>query len=136
MGDMSSLIWRLEVFSPSFGKIDNIDAIRSSLPQVRVHVNLQVLASYMTLCRKEVLDVLRSRIEYCGQIGRSTHVRDRECFWRILRNVQKMNLSWSQMLNLSLFDTCLLCGRNIWVRCQVSQGQGQALKVTNSFSIW
>ena len=53
---------------PSLANIDHIDAVRTSLPQIWLHVNLQVLRAHMTLCSQEHLNILRCRIEDRGEV--------------------------------------------------------------------
>jgi hypothetical protein len=53
---------------PSLSNVNNIDSIRSSLPEVRLHVNLQVLGSKVALSREKMLNVLGGRIENRGEI--------------------------------------------------------------------
>ncbi len=54
---------------PGLANVDDIDTIGSCLPEVGLHVNLQVLGSEMGLRREEHLDVLRRRIEDGGESG-------------------------------------------------------------------
>ena len=61
---------RIERVSPGLAKINNVDTIRARLPQVRLHVDLEVLGADVTLCCEEHLNVLGGGIEYWGQICR------------------------------------------------------------------
>ncbi len=60
----------LESDIPGLSYVDNVDAIRASLPEVRVHVNLEVLGADVALRRQEHLDVLARGVENGGKIGR------------------------------------------------------------------
>ena len=48
---------------PGFANVDHMDSIRASLPQIWFHVDLQVLGTEMTLCRKQLLNVVRCGVE-------------------------------------------------------------------------
>ena len=48
---------------PGLANVDNIDSIRASLPEVWLHVNLQVLGSKVALSAQEHLNILRGSIE-------------------------------------------------------------------------
>lgn len=48
---------------PGLANVDHIDTISSGLPEVRLHVNLQVLRTQMGLRGQEILDVLGRRVE-------------------------------------------------------------------------
>lgn len=56
---------------PGLANVDNIDTVGARLPQVRLHVNLEVLGTEMRLSGKEHLDVLRRRVEDGGKVGGS-----------------------------------------------------------------
>lgn len=55
---------------PGLANVDNVDTVTTSLPEVRLHVNLQVLASKVSLGREEHLNVLRSGVKDAGQVVR------------------------------------------------------------------
>lgn len=55
---------------PSLANIDHVDAVLASLPQVRLHVNLQVLATQVRLGSEEHLNVMAGGVERRGQVGR------------------------------------------------------------------
>lgn len=55
---------------PGLANVDNIDSVRASLPEVWLHVNLEVLGSEMRLSCKEHLNVLGRRVEDGGELGR------------------------------------------------------------------
>jgi hypothetical protein len=55
--------------SPGLPDVDDIDTIRASFPEVRLHVHLEVFGTKVTLSSKEHLNVLRSRIEDRRKIG-------------------------------------------------------------------
>ena len=59
------------VNSPGLANIDNINTVRSSLPQIWLHMDLEVLATKVTLCSQKIFDVLRCWIEYGWKITRS-----------------------------------------------------------------
>jgi hypothetical protein len=61
----------MRICLPGLSNVDNIDSVRASLPEVRVHVNLQVLGSEMALSAQEHLNILRSSIEDWWEVGRS-----------------------------------------------------------------
>ena len=48
--------------------VDDIDTVGASLPQVRLHVHLEVLGSEMALGGEEHLDVLLRRVEDGGEV--------------------------------------------------------------------
>ena len=54
---------------PYFSNVNHINTIRASLPQVWLHVNLQILGAKMTACSQQHLNVLRSSIECLRKIG-------------------------------------------------------------------
>ena len=56
---------------PGLANVDNIDSIWASLPEVRLHVNLDVLGAQVTLSGKQLLHVLRGSIENAWEVGRS-----------------------------------------------------------------
>jgi hypothetical protein len=58
---------------PGLANVDHVDAIRSGLPQVRLHVHLEVLAAEVSLRSEEHLDVLLGRVEDRGEI-RGSHL--------------------------------------------------------------
>lgn len=49
--------------SPGLANVDDVDAIRARLPQVRLHMSLQVFAAKVAVGSKEHLNVLAGRIE-------------------------------------------------------------------------
>jgi hypothetical protein len=59
---------------PSLANVDHVDSVRTSLPKIRLHVNLQVLRSHVALGREEHLNVLRGWVEdwrkVCGRHDR------------------------------------------------------------------
>ncbi len=61
----------LEMLVPGLANVDDIDSIRAGLPEVRFHVNLQVLASKVSSTGEQHLNVLRRGIEDRGKLGRS-----------------------------------------------------------------
>jgi hypothetical protein len=60
---------------PSLANVDDVDSIWSSLPEVRFHVNLQVLGSKVALSCEEHLYVLGGGIENGGKV-RGSHLCD------------------------------------------------------------
>lgn len=54
---------------PGFANVNHIDSIGPRLPQVRLHVHLQILGAQVTLCCQQHLHVSGCRIEDRGQIG-------------------------------------------------------------------
>jgi hypothetical protein len=56
---------------PGLANVDDIDSVRASLPEVRFHVNLQVLGPEVSARGQEHLDILRCSIENGGKVGRS-----------------------------------------------------------------
>ena len=64
---------------PGLANVDHIDTIGTGLPQVRVHVHLQVLGANVALGGQQVLNVLRGGSEAGGEVvgrHRSGCVRD------------------------------------------------------------
>ena len=55
--------------SPGLANVDNVDTVGTSLPQVRLHVNLQVLATEVALRSQQGLDVLAGGVEEGRQVG-------------------------------------------------------------------
>ncbi len=69
--------------SPGLADVDHVDSIWTSLPQVWLHVDLQVLGADVTLSREQHLNVLRGGIEDGGEIvGR--HVRGPDLCKRVM----------------------------------------------------
>lgn len=62
----------IERILPGLANVDDVDAIRASLPDVRLHVHLEVLGAKVTLSRQEHLNVLAGGIENWGQL-RGSH---------------------------------------------------------------
>lgn len=58
------------VNAPGLANVDNVDTVTTGLPEVRLHVHLQVLASKVSLGREEHLNVLRSGVKDAGQVVR------------------------------------------------------------------
>jgi hypothetical protein len=73
---------RLERGLPCLSDVDHVDAIRTSLPQIWLHVYLQVLRAEMALSGEEHFDILCSSIEACWEICRHDCGRVGTC-WRI-----------------------------------------------------
>lgn len=53
---------------PGLANVDHVDTIRASLPEVRLHVNLQVLGTQVALSCEEHLNVLGGGIENGGEV--------------------------------------------------------------------
>ncbi len=60
-----------ELLIPGLANVDDIDSIGASLPEVRFHMNLQVLGSEVALSCEKHLNVLGRRIENGGKVGGS-----------------------------------------------------------------
>lgn len=56
---------------PGLANVDNVDTVLASLPEVGLHVHLEVLGAEMGLSSEEHLNVLLGRVENCGEVGRS-----------------------------------------------------------------
>lgn len=56
---------------PSLADVDDINAIRTGLPDVGLHMHLEVLGSQVTLSCKHHLNVLGRGVEDRGQLRRS-----------------------------------------------------------------
>lgn len=54
--------------SPGLANVDDIDTISTGLPEVVLHVNLQVLASQVSLGSQEHLNVLAGSVENGRQV--------------------------------------------------------------------
>ena len=62
---------------PGLADVDHVDSIWTSLPEVRLHMNLQVLGPKMALSCEQHFNVLRRGIEYGGKVrGRHFDRRD------------------------------------------------------------
>ena len=53
---------------PCLANVDDVDTIWACLPQVRLHVDLEVLAADVTLRGQQHLDVLRGGIEHRREV--------------------------------------------------------------------
>jgi hypothetical protein len=78
----------LERDIPGLANVDDIDSIWTGLPEVVVHVNLQVLGAQMALSCEKHLNVLGSGIEDRGELRRS-HLDDLDLnlgrtFWMLI----------------------------------------------------
>jgi hypothetical protein len=56
---------------PGLANVDDIDTVGPGLPQVRLHVHLEVLCAEMALGSEEHLNVLLGGVEDRGEVGRS-----------------------------------------------------------------
>ena len=56
---------------PGLANVEDIDTVRPGLPQVRLHVHLEVLCAEMALGSEEHLNVLLGGVEDGGEVGRS-----------------------------------------------------------------
>lgn len=56
---------------PGLANVDDIDTVGTSLPEVRLHVNLKILGAEMGLRGQEHLDVLAGRVEDGGEVSGS-----------------------------------------------------------------
>jgi hypothetical protein len=57
-------------YVPSLADVDDVDTIWTSLPEVRLHVNLQVLGANVSLSLDHHFDVLLGWVESRGEIAR------------------------------------------------------------------
>ena len=69
---LACLVHNHILLTPTYGlaDVDDIDAIRSRLPQVWLHVHLEVLCAQVALCGEEFLDIfgrLRAKVISDGQ---------------------------------------------------------------------
>lgn len=53
---------------PGLANVNDIDAVRTSLPEVGVHVNLEVLGTQVALSCEEHLNVLGGGVEDGGEL--------------------------------------------------------------------
>ena len=84
---------------PSLANVKDIDTVGAGFPEVRVHVNLEILGADVALSCEEQLNVLARRIENGGQIcGRHLDRSD-------LRRRRK-ELSKDVVLGLQSLDIC------------------------------
>lgn len=58
-------------YLPGLANVDHVDTVRASLPDVRLHVHLEVLGAQVALSCKQHLNVLGGGIEDRGQVGGS-----------------------------------------------------------------
>lgn len=56
---------------PGLANVDNIDTVGPGLPQVRLHVHLEVLCAEVALGSEEHLNVLLGGVEDCGEVAGS-----------------------------------------------------------------
>jgi len=63
-----------ELGLPSLPDVDHINSIRTSLPQIWLHVYLQVLRPEMALSSKKHFNILSGSVKACWEIFR--HDRD------------------------------------------------------------
>lgn len=56
---------------PGLANVDNVDTIGPGLPQVRLHVDLEVLAAEVALSSEEHLNVLLGGVEDRGEVAGS-----------------------------------------------------------------
>jgi hypothetical protein len=56
---------------PGLANVQDVDTVGPGLPQVRLHVHLEVLAAEMALRSQEHLNVLLGGVEDGGEVGRS-----------------------------------------------------------------
>lgn len=54
---------------PGLANVDHIDSVGAGLPEIRLHVHLEVLGTQVALSSKEHLNVLRGRVENRGELG-------------------------------------------------------------------
>jgi hypothetical protein len=67
--------------SPGLSNIDHVYAIGASLPEIRVHVDLEILGSNVTLRCKQLLDIVGGRVEDRRQLTCGRHLdRVRDLF--------------------------------------------------------
>jgi hypothetical protein len=88
---------------PGLANVDHVDSVRTSLPQIRLHMNLQVLRSHVALCREEHFNVLRGWVEdgrkVCGR-----HCRGRRGLAVDMRAGACGEQTWWPRRSLRLFD--------------------------------
>ena len=60
--------------APGLANVDNVDTVRASLPEVRLHVNLEVLAAEVGLSCEKHLNVLAGCVHGRGELGRGHFV--------------------------------------------------------------
>lgn len=53
---------------PSLADVDHINAVRPGLPDIRLHVRLQILAAKMALCTQQHLNILCRSIEHRREV--------------------------------------------------------------------
>lgn len=77
---------------PGLANVQDVNTVGAKLPEVRLHVNLEVLGSQVALSRQEHLDVLGRRVESRGEL-RGGH----DGGWAIDRNAgDSGRVSWYQ----------------------------------------
>lgn len=59
---------------PGLANVDNVDTIWASLPEVWLHVHLEVLGTEVALGSEEHLNVLRGGVESRWEVGRGHFV--------------------------------------------------------------
>jgi hypothetical protein len=96
---------------PGLPNVDYVDSVRASLPQIWLHVNLQVLRPHVTLCCEEHFNILRGRIKDCGEVcGRH------DCGRRGCQSKSKQEAVDSRGGDREALGD-FLCGRN-WAACE------------------
>lgn len=61
------MAWFLNI--PGLANVDNVDSVWAGLPEVVVHVNLQVLGAEVALGSQQELDVLSGGVEAWWELG-------------------------------------------------------------------
>lgn len=61
----------VEQIVPGLANVDNVDSVRASLPEVRLHVHLEVLAAEVRLSCEKHLNILAGSIHAWGKVGGS-----------------------------------------------------------------
>jgi hypothetical protein len=78
---------------PGLANVDDIDSVGARLPQVRLHVHLEVLGSQVALGSQEHLDVLGRGIENRGEV-RGSHLDDLTAWVSNARGWDGMLVVW------------------------------------------
>jgi hypothetical protein len=56
-------------YIPGLANVQDVDTVGTGLPEVGLHVHLEVLGTEVALSSKEHLNVLRGRVEDGGELG-------------------------------------------------------------------
>lgn len=86
-------ILKSEKYVPGLANVQDVDTVGTGLPEVVLHVNLEVLAAEVALRSQEHLDVLAGGVEDGGQVGGS-HLDDSFFLVCLTKKGEKWKVGW------------------------------------------